>query len=126
MDTRVSTEIDNAMETTSKLVWDLPLRIFHWSLAVLFFTAWFTGEGDRWPDIHIFAGYAILGLILFRVLWGFLGTRFARFRNFSYSFSQGREYAIHGRQGTHAFVAAKLNPACQLLRGIACARLKSR
>ncbi|HKI70134.1 MAG TPA: cytochrome b/b6 domain-containing protein, partial [Verrucomicrobiae bacterium] len=48
------------------------------------------------------AGYAILGLILFRVLWGFFGTHFARFRNFSYSLSQGKEYAIRTISGQAA------------------------
>jgi len=78
------------------------VRVFHWSLVLLFFTAWFTGTGDRWLDIHIFAGYAILGLIVFRVLWGFLGTHFARFRNFSYSLARGREYLIDTLKGNAA------------------------
>jgi cytochrome b len=110
MDTRVSSKIDNASATTSKMVWDLPVRIFHWSLVVLFFTAWFSGEGDRWLDIHIFAGYAIFGLILFRVMWGFLGTHFARFRNFRYSFGQGKEYAIRAIRG-HPVRYVGHNPA---------------
>ncbi|MGD8421451.1 MAG: cytochrome b/b6 domain-containing protein, partial [Gammaproteobacteria bacterium] len=94
MDTRAYNDIDTPPATRSKLVWDLPVRIFHWSLVILLVAAWFTGEGDRWLDIHVFAGYAILGLILFRVLWGFRGTHYARFRQFSYSLARGREYLL--------------------------------
>lgn len=73
-------------------VWDLPVRIFHWSLASLFLVAWLTSEGDRWLDIHIFCGYAIIALIVFRLVWGFWGTHFARFKNFKYSPAQAREH----------------------------------
>ncbi len=86
-------------EPQSKMVWDLPVRIFHWSLVALFFTAWFTGEGDRWLNIHIFAGYAILALIVFRVVWGFNGTHYARFKQFSYSFSEAKDYALNAIKG---------------------------
>ncbi len=86
-------------EVQSKMVWDLPVRIFHWSLVLLFFAAWFTGEGDRWLDIHIFAGYAILALIVFRFVWGFSGTHFARFKQFSYSFSEAWDYALKALKG---------------------------
>ncbi|MGD2172228.1 MAG: cytochrome b/b6 domain-containing protein [Gammaproteobacteria bacterium] len=99
MDTRAYNDIDTPPATRSKLVWDLPVRIFHWSLVILLVAAWFTGEGDRWLDIHVFAGYAILGLILFRVLWGFRGTHYARFRQFSYSLARGREYLLDTLQG---------------------------
>jgi cytochrome b len=64
------------------LVWDLPIRVFHWTLAASFFLALATGDSDRFRDIHVFSGYLILGLIGFRVLWGFAGSRYARFRSF--------------------------------------------
>ncbi len=99
MDTQSAEPKDTSPELKNKLVWDLPVRVFHWSLVALFFTAWFTGEGDRWLDIHIFAGYAILGLILFRFAWGFSGTHFARFREFSYSFSEAKDYALNALKG---------------------------
>jgi cytochrome b len=86
-------------EVQSKMVWDLPVRVFHWSLVLLFFTAWFTGEDDRWLDIHIFAGYAILALIVFRFAWGFSGTHFARFKQFSYSFSEAWDYVLKALKG---------------------------
>ena len=61
-------------------VWDLPVRLFHWLLATAFFLAWFTE--DDLMTLHVWAGYAVLSLILFRVVWGFAGTRYARFSNF--------------------------------------------
>jgi len=64
------------------LVWDWPTRLFHWLLAVSFAGAFLTGESERWRAIHVLLGYTVLGLILFRLVWGFAGTRYARFSDF--------------------------------------------
>ena len=64
------------------LVWDLPTRLFHWSLAAAFAGAWLTGDSERWRDVHVLLGYAFAGLIAFRLLWGFVGSRHARFASF--------------------------------------------
>ncbi len=64
-------------------VWDPLVRIFHWSLVLAFAVAYLSGEEES--DIHIYSGYIILGLLVFRLLWGFFGTRFARFSDFVYS-----------------------------------------
>ena len=57
-------------------VWDPLVRLFHWGLVVTFFISYFTGEEES--ELHIYTGYAVLGLIIFRLLWGFIGTRHAR------------------------------------------------
>lgn len=65
-------------------VWDLPTRLFHWSLFALILVAWFTGEDEgAAAQIHRYAGEAIAGLIAFRVLWGFVGGEHARFADFA-------------------------------------------
>ncbi|MES2408491.1 MAG: cytochrome b/b6 domain-containing protein [Pseudomonadota bacterium] len=75
-------------------VWDFPLRIFHWSLAVCFLVSWASAElFDNAMQYHLYAGYATLVLILFRVLWGFFGSTTARFKNFIRNFSATLRYA---------------------------------
>lgn len=63
-------------------VWDPLVRIFHWSLVVGFAVAYLTG--DEWDFAHEIVGYIVTTLIVIRVLWGFFGTRHARFRDFVY------------------------------------------
>lgn len=63
-------------------VWDPLVRIFHWSLVGLFAFAFLTG--DEWQTPHELAGYIVAGLIAFRLIWGFAGSRHARFSNFLY------------------------------------------
>jgi cytochrome b len=63
-------------------VWDPLIRLFHWSLVGTFITAYLTREEDY--ELHLLVGYCILGLICFRVLWGFVGSRYARFQDFLY------------------------------------------
>lgn len=64
------------------LVWDLPTRTFHWSLAISFAVAWLTAESERLRDIHLISGYLMFGLIAFRLAWGLVGSRHARFADF--------------------------------------------
>ena len=61
-------------------VWDPLVRIFHWSLVASFAVAWFTPRSAE--DIHHWAGYAAGGLVLMRLIWGALGTPYARFSQF--------------------------------------------
>ena len=64
-------------------VWDLPTRLFHWALAVLVvFSVVTAHSGGNAMDWHMRSGYAILTLVLFRILWGLAGSRYARFENF--------------------------------------------
>jgi cytochrome b len=66
------------------LVWDLPVRVFHWLLALSFLGAFVTADSERLRDVHVLLGYTMLGLVGFRVLWGLIGTRYARFTSFAY------------------------------------------
>lgn len=61
-------------------VWDPAVRIFHWSLVAAFIIAYVSE--DDFMTIHAYAGYIIIGLLIFRVVWGFIGTRHARFSDF--------------------------------------------
>ncbi len=61
-------------------VWDPLVRLFHWSLVAGFITAWATQEESY--ELHVQAGYLVLGLVCFRIVWGLIGPRHARFRDF--------------------------------------------
>ena len=68
---------------TQVKVWDAPVRLFHWLLVLLFAFMFFSGKsGSEWLEWHVRAGYAVLSLVLFRVLWGFFGSTHARFGSF--------------------------------------------
>lgn len=69
-------------ERPRTLVWDAPVRVFHWLLALCFGIAWLTAESERWQLVHITAGYTMAGLVAFRILWGLVGTTHARFSDF--------------------------------------------
>lgn len=71
-------------------VWDPAVRLFHWTLAGAFAVAWFSE--DDLQALHVNAGYLIGGLILFRVLWGLVGPRHARFSDFVRPPAQVRAY----------------------------------
>ena len=66
------------------LVWDLPLRVFHWLLVVTFAGAFLTAESERVRDLHVALGYTFAGLLAFRLVWGLVGSRYARFSSFAY------------------------------------------
>ena len=68
--------------TTRILVWDVPTRVFHWLLAGSFAGAFLTAESEMFRDVHVLLGYTMLGLIGFRLVWGLVGTRYARFSSF--------------------------------------------
>jgi len=63
------------------VIWDAPTRLFHWLTAVLVAAAYATWRFDR-MDWHVWIGYALLALVIFRLLWGFLGSETARFAAF--------------------------------------------
>lgn len=102
---------------TKTKVWDLPVRVFHWTLAGAFTGAYLLAESERQRQIHVMFGYTVLGLVAFRLLWGFVGTRWARFSSFLYSprsavgyvqdLARGRaaEYTGHNPAGSYAIWA---------------------
>lgn len=73
-------------------VWDLPTRIFHWLLALSFAGAYLSSESERYRDLHLMFGYTLAGLIGFRLLWGLIGTRHARFSSFACGAGQLLDY----------------------------------
>lgn len=70
-------------------VWDPGVRLFHWGLVATFTASYLTGEMH---DLHTWAGYTLLGLLLFRLIWGFIGGRYARFKDFIYGPRAGLAY----------------------------------
>jgi cytochrome b len=70
------------MATQRILVWDIPTRLFHWLLAASFAGAYLTSESERLAAIHVACGYALLGLIGFRLIYGLVGSRYSRFAEF--------------------------------------------
>ena len=65
------------------LVWDVPVRLFHWLLVALMATSYFSGRaGGDWMQLHFWSGYAIMTLLFFRLVWGFVGSTTARFSSF--------------------------------------------
>jgi cytochrome b len=69
-------------QNQSVLVWDFPVRVFHWLLVISFVGAWLTAESEAQQMIHYAFGYSACVLILFRIFWGLVGTRYARFSQF--------------------------------------------
>jgi cytochrome b len=78
----MSTPSASPAERARTLVWDAPVRVFHWLLALSFAVAWLTSDGERWRLVHVTAGFTMAGLVAFRLLWGLVGTRHARFSDF--------------------------------------------
>lgn len=75
--------INKSQEPKTIKVWDLPVRIFHWSLVLLFIAAYITNSlGSDYFKYHLWCGYAVIVLVSFRIIWGLVGTYHARFINF--------------------------------------------
>ena len=64
------------------MVWDMPVRVFHWLLVICFAGAWLSSESERFAMIHYAFGYTACLLVLIRLIWGVIGTRYARFNQF--------------------------------------------
>lgn len=75
-------------------IWDLPTRLFHWLLVVLLFTSWLSAWRE-WMRIHVTCGLTILSLLLFRLIWGFVGSDTARFSHFLKSPIEAVRHLMH-------------------------------
>ena len=64
------------------LVWDLPVRLGHWLMVGGFALAWATGDSESWRLVHVFAGSTVMAVAAYRLLWGVVGSRTARFAEF--------------------------------------------
>jgi cytochrome b len=64
------------------LVWDAPVRVFHWLMVLSFAGAWLTAESERFRLLHVTLGLTMAGLVAWRLVWGLVGTRHARFASF--------------------------------------------
>ncbi len=116
--------MNDATARRTILVWDLPLRVFHWLLAGSFAAAFATGDADRWRDVHAELGYTIVALVVFRVAWGVFGTRHARFGAFPLAPAAALAYArslLAGRPAHHVGHNPAGAVAIYLLLGLALA-----
>ena len=112
------------MTASTVRIWDLPVRLFHWSLVLLVPALWWTAENER-MEIHILLGQIMLGLILFRLLWGLFGGSTARFSAFvkgpgavlRYLRGGGRSFG-HNPLGAWSVVAMLLVLAIQVGLGL--------
>jgi len=109
--------------------WDLLIRLFHWTLVAAFFTAYFIE--DDWMSLHVLAGYTVLGLLLFRLVWGVIGTHHARFTSFvcspaktlaylkdALAFRAGR-YLGHNPAGAAMIIAMLFSLSATAVTGLA-------
>ncbi len=87
-------------------LWDLPIRLVHWSLVILIPLMWWTAENDN-LSLHMTLGYFVLAIVLFRIIWGFVGSSTARFNQFV----KGPGAVIGYLRGSASKVQAGHNPA---------------
>lgn len=101
-DTPHDTPQDTGAASRPILVWDAPVRVFHWLLAACFLGAFVTAESERFRLLHVTLGYTVGGLVVFRLLWGLLGTRYARFSAF-----------VRGPRAVQAYVSSLVDGRAQ-------------
>jgi cytochrome b len=94
------------------VVWDLPLRLWHWAFAASILAAWFTPT--VYDRLHRIVGYTALGLLAFRLVWGFWGSRYSRFRMVGVRLRAAPRYLWNLRRGIIGRYIG-LNPAGTLM-----------
>jgi cytochrome b len=113
------------------LVWDIPTRLFHWLFAAAFAVAYLTAESEAFFPLHVFSGALMLLLVGFRLAWGLMGSRYARFSSFRFRPKEGAKYFLqvmtgraprhigHNPAGSLAIYALLLLGAAAALFGLA-------
>ncbi|RZK02031.1 MAG: cytochrome B [Flavobacterium sp.] len=95
------TSANNSEDSSTIKVWDLPVRIFHWLLVILFVAAYVTNSlGTNYFTYHLWCGYAVIVLVSFRIIWGLVGTYHARFSNFIRNPLTTIKYALNTLKNT--------------------------
>lgn len=114
--------------TTEVKVWDPLVRLFHWGLVLAFTVAYLSGDEES--DVHIYAGYVVAGLIIFRLIWGLIGPKHARFSDFvrspgsvinymkNMASGRARRYLGHSPAGGAMIVALLLGLAVVTYSGL--------
>ncbi len=109
-------------------VWDPLVRLFHWTLVAAFTIAYLTE--DDWQELHVWAGYTVAALLAFRLLWGFIGPKHARFSDFVFSPAnimaylkdmlalRAKRYIGHNPAGGAMVIALLLSLAATTLSGM--------
>lgn len=126
----MTTETPSAASGSAMIrVWDLPTRLFHWALVLLVIAMVWTGSTGK-LDLHMTLGQVVLSLVLFRLVWGFTGNRYARFAEFvsgpmtclrylgSLFSSSGDRHVGHNPAGGYAVLAMLLLLAVQAGSGL--------
>ena len=104
IDVAVLAEVEE-IQPAKALVWDLPVRIFHWALAASVVTAFVTHQlGVDYFEYHRWSGYTVIVLLVFRLIWGFVGPKHARFLQFVRGPKATWQYArkLRNRQAPHS------------------------
>lgn len=78
----VAATASNEPATRKVFVWDAPVRLFHWLMVLSFAGAYATAESEQWRMLHVTLGCTMAGLVGFRIIWGLIGSRYARFSSF--------------------------------------------
>ncbi|WP_121628432.1 cytochrome b/b6 domain-containing protein [Poseidonibacter antarcticus] len=73
-------------------IWSLPTRVFHWLFVLFILLAFLSAQEDRWLDYHAIVGYAILILLVFRIIWGVIGPKYSLFKDFPIGKSNVKEF----------------------------------
>lgn len=81
------------MSVKKKLIWDIPTRLFHWAIVIALCYSWYSMEIEEDLDHHFLSGFIALGLIVFRLIWGLIGSRYSRFSSIVYRPSEIVAYA---------------------------------